>query len=96
MYIYYGLTKEEKTNQKVIYKKNDLYDGKAVNLNLKGLKEFIKDENMESIIKYYSKIPIKKFRVIKAIIKDKKYDMITVEIPFEIEFKKAYKINWRK
>lgn len=94
MNVYYGITKEEVEQKRIIYKKNPLYDGKAVNLTLKGLKKFIKDENLE-FINHYTKIPLKKFKVIKTIMKDSYYDMITVEIPFEIDVEKIYKINWR-
>ena len=54
MKIYYGLTEEESKLKTLIYNDNNQYDCKGVNTSLEGLIKFIKDNNMENIIKYYT------------------------------------------
>ncbi len=95
MVVYYGLTKAESKGQYLIYNSNQLYDKNGINLTLKGLKNFIRDNDMTNIIQYYTKIPLNNFKKIKDILKDEEYDMITVELPFKFKIEKVYKINWR-
>ncbi len=95
MIVYYGLTKEESKLKELIYNKNKNYNNKAINLSLKGLKKFLNDNNMQDIVKYYIKISLDIFEVDDNVIKDKKYDMIAVKIPFKFKIDKVYKINWR-
>lgn len=96
MTVYYGLTEEESKLSELFYNKNELYDNKAVNLSLNGLKKFIIDNGMVNILKYYTKISLSEFEVNEDIYKDNKYNMIAVKLPFKFKIKKAYKINWRK
>ncbi len=92
MNVYYGLTEEESKFENIVYKKNKDYNKKSVNTSLKGLKTFINDNNLSKIIKYYVKLPVDNFIVCKNILKDKKYDMIVVKLPYKFEINKIYKI----
>ena len=85
MKIYYGLTEEESKLKTLIYKDNQEYDCKGVNTSLDGLIKFIKDNNMENIIKYYTVLDSNIFDIKEDIIFDKEYDMLAVKIPFEFK-----------
>jgi hypothetical protein len=93
-YIYYGLTDEEVKAGFVDYAHNSNYSGKGVNTSLFGLVKFLIDHDMKKYITHYTKIPLSKFTVNKDIYSDKKYDMISVKIPFKIEFTECHKINY--
>jgi len=92
MKIYYGLTEEESKQKVLIYKGSKDYKYKGVNTSLDGLKKFIKDNNMESIIKYYTVLDSNIFEIEDDILIDKEYDMIAVKIPFEFEINNVNKI----
>lgn len=83
-YIYYGLTKDEAQQFKLIYRSRK-YNIKGVNVSLKGLKRFILDNKMANLIYQYTKLPINTFKIRKDVIYDKKYDMIGVGIPFRFK-----------
>ena len=70
------------------------YKYKGVNTSLDGLKKFIKDNNMESIIKYYTVLDSNIFEIEDDILIDKEYDMIAVKIPFEFEINHVNPISF--
>lgn len=83
--IFYALSLDEIESSKLFYPKKDNFNGKSVNLDLKGLKKFIYDNFKEDYYTfYYIEVPIKLFEIDNTIIKDKKYNMISVKTPFEI------------
>jgi hypothetical protein len=90
--VYYGLTDSEAIQKSVNYKGSTEYDGKFVNMDLKGLRRFIIDNNMDKDIKKYCVIPLSNFEILSHIYKDDKYNMIAVKIPFFIKFDKTYKL----
>lgn len=96
MIVYYGLTQEEIKNEKIIYKQNNKYCVKGINLSLEGLKKFLIDNKMQNIIKYYTEVNLNDFEIDESIIKDEVYNMIAVKIPFKFKIGKIHKINWRK
>ena len=95
MIAYYGLTQEETKNEEIVYKQNNKYSIKGINLSLEGLKKFIIDNKMHNIIKYYTEVDLNNFEIDESIIKDEVYNMIAVKIPFKFKINKVYKINWR-
>ena len=68
MKIYYGLTEEESKLKKLKYKGKKDYKYKSVNTTLKGLRNFIKDNKMTSLIKYYTILDSKIFTINKDIL----------------------------
>ena len=92
MKIYYGLTNEEVKEKNLIYPGKKEFKHKGVNTSLNGLKKFVKDNKMESIIKYYTILDSNNFNIDNTIMFDKKYDMIAVNIPFEFEIKNINKL----
>ena len=94
MKIYYGLTEEESKQKILIYKGSNDYKYKGVNTSLEGLIKFIKDNNMESIIKYYTVLDSNIFEIEDDILIDKEYDMIAVKIPFEFEINNVNQISF--
>lgn len=92
MKIYYGLTNEEVKEKMLIYTGKKGFEHKGVNTSLNGLKKFIKDNKMESIIKYYTVLDSSIFNIDNNILFDEKYDMIAVKIPFEFEITNINKL----
>ena len=92
MKIYYGLTKEETTLKYIKYHGTKEYEYKGVNISLNGLKKFIKDNKMDTLIKYYTILDSSIFDINEDILLDKEYDMIAVKIPFEFEIKEIYEL----
>ena len=92
MKIYYGLTSEEVKEKKLIYIGKKEFKYKGVNTSLNGLKKFIKDNKMESIIKYYTILDSSIFNIDNSILFDEEYDMIAVKIPFEFEITNINKL----
>lgn len=92
MKIYYGLTNEEVKEKMVIYTGKKEFEHKGVNTSLNGLKKFIKDNKMESIIKYYTILDSSIFNIDNSILFEEKYDMIAVKIPFEFEITNINKL----
>ncbi len=92
MKIYYGLTNEEVKEKKLIYTGKKGFKYKGVNTSLNGLKKFIKDNKMESIIKYYTILDSSIFNIDNSILFDEEYDMIAVKIPFEFEITNINKL----
>ena len=92
MKIYYGLTNEEVKEKKLIYTGKKEFKYKGVNTSLNGLKKFIKDNKMESIIKYYTILDSSIFNIDNSILFDEEYDMIAVKIPFEFEITNINKL----
>ena len=92
MKIYYGLTDEEVKEKKLIYKGKKEFKYKGVNTSLNGLKKFIKDNKMESIIRYYTILDSSIFNIDNSILFDDEYDMIAVKIPFEFEITNINKL----
>jgi|688.fasta_scaffold253806_2 hypothetical protein len=90
--VYFGLSEKESKLEYLIYKGNSKYSGKGVNLDLIGLKKFIKDYDMEKYVKYYTKVPLSSFKVLEHIDKDEKYNMITVQIPFKFKITNVNKL----
>lgn len=90
MKIYYGLTEKEAKLKFLKYSDNKNYNCKGVNTSLSGLEDFIRDNKMNDLIKYYTILDSDIFEIDKDIIFDKKYDMIAVRIPFEFEIKNVY------
>ena len=92
MKIYYGLTNEEIKEKMLIYTGKKKFEHKGVNTSLNGLKKFIKDNKMESIIKYYTILDSSIFNIDNNILFDEEYDMIAVKIPFEFEITNINKL----
>ncbi len=92
MKIYYGLTNEEVKEKMLIYIGKKEFEHKGVNTSLNGLKKFIKDNKMESIIKYYTILDSSIFNIDNTILFDEEYDMIAVKIPFEFEITNKNKL----
>jgi len=95
--IYYGLTEEEVKDKLIGYNvRSSKYVGKGVNTSLKGLIQFLIDNNMQKYIKYYTIIDIDKFVTNTDIYPDKKYDMITVRTPIVIKIDNYKEIDYSK
>jgi len=92
MKIYFGLTKEEVKDKRVVYSKNLSYKYKAVNITLDGLKKFIHDNNLEDTIIYYTILDSSIFELANEVEKDKKYNMIAVKIPFSFRVNNYHKL----
>ncbi len=90
--VFYGVTEEESNYHYIEYPYSEKYAGKNINLDLKGLREFVKDSNLQNVIKYYFITDLSNFEVMNNIYKDHKYNMITVKIPFKIKIDKVYKL----
>lgn len=90
--VYYGLTDSEVRSNNILYKRDIMYDGKGVNLSLRGLRKFIKNSNIDDVIKHYTIIPISEFTVLDHIDYDDKYDMITVKTPFNVKITNVHKL----
>lgn len=92
MKIYYGLTEEESKLKVLRYKGNNKYEYKAVNTSLIGLRRFINDSGLCSLVRYYVVLDSNVFEINEDILFDEKYDMIAVKIPFEFEIKNVKKL----
>ncbi len=91
--IYYGLTKEESKQKRLIYKENKNFTIKGVNVSLKGLKKFIHDQEMENLITKYTIVDSSNFEIDDSIDLDKKYDMIAVKIPFSFNITNVHDLR---
>lgn len=91
--VYYGITEEESKNKYIEYKSNSKYHGKGVNLDLEGLRKFIKDSKLDNEIKYYFVTSIENFEIIEDVYLDSEYNMVLVKIPFKIKIEKVYEIG---
>ena len=91
--IYYGLTEKEAKQKKLVYKGNPKFTHKGVNTSLSGLKRFIKDNNLYSIITKYTIVDKSVFDVDESVDKDDKYGMIAVKIPFEFEITNVHDLD---
>lgn len=89
--IYFGVTEKEIKNGFIEYN-SSYYTHKGVNTTLDGLKRFIKIHNLQDDIKSYAVIPIEKFNVDKSIYPNKKYDMLSVKLPFKIRISDVHKL----
>ncbi len=91
-FVYYGISEEERKCKYIEYEYNPKYNGKGVNLDLKGLRKFIKDSNLDNEIKYYFITSLDNFVVIDDIYQDEKYNMVTVKMPFKVLIGKVHKL----
>lgn len=88
--VYYGLTEDESKQNYLEYKSSEKFNAKGINLDLEGLRNFIKDSKLEDVVKYYTKIELNNFEIAENIYKHKKYNMIAVKIPFKIKITEVY------